>query len=317
MTEQSSKRSEQTPTPLFETNLPWWKKGQYFIQLVSQGMKDGDLAISSKAVVYYGLLSFFPLISFVGSILPFFHLDPHFVLTYIKDLVPRKIGGFLNPILVKLLTQKSDGLLSFGIIGTLWSSSGLVNILKRSINLVYGLDNQTIYTKKSFLNSIILRSTAVVFTALFVISLLILSVTLILGQQILDWLAPYMSFKANLFQNLLHWKWPVTAIILIGILLLAYVFLPNSNIKLRYLLPGTFFSALGFSLMTQFFSLYIKYFGGRWNSYGTIGTFFILILWMNFIAYIFLIGAAINAAMTRSMSGELVKSVGIKRLYHK
>ena len=111
-----------------------------------------------------------------------------------------------------------------------------------------------------------------------------------------------------------RWKWPVTVAILMLIMLAAYFLLPNTHVKLRYVWPGAIFSAVGFIVLVQFFSLYLHYFGRRWNSYGTIGTFFILILWLNFIGYIFMIGASLNAAFTEGWVGTLQQQSRLKFL---
>ncbi|WP_182438040.1 YihY/virulence factor BrkB family protein [Bombilactobacillus bombi] len=293
--------------PLFRTNQTFWKKLQGFGQLVTQKIKNGNLSLSSKAIVYYSLLSFFPLISLLGSIIPLLHLDVQVVLNYLQILTPQKLQQLLEPLVVQLLTKRSGGLLSFGILGTLWTSSGVVNILRRSVNYIYGFDNEKLYTQtdQSLVNNILLRIISVLLTALFIIVLVCLLIALVLGQQVLNWIKPIFSWVPNFLTAFLFWKWPITILTLVAVMVVAYYLLPNLHVKIRYIWPGAAFSAVGFIILVQFFSLYLHYFGRRWNSYGTIGTFFILILWLNFVGYIFLIGAALNAAYTEGWIGEI------------
>ncbi|UQS83252.1 YihY/virulence factor BrkB family protein [Bombilactobacillus thymidiniphilus] len=295
----------------------WIKKIIEFVKLVIQKINNGNLSLSSKAVVYYGLLSFFPLISLLGSVLPLFNIDRTLLTDQMALLMPKQLNHFVEPIIVKLLTQKSGGLLSFGILGTLWSSSGLVNILKYSINEIYGLDNSSVYTKRSIVNYVILRLASILTTALFIVLVVAVMLILVIGQQFLDWVKPYFILLPNILTELLRWRWPLAVLMLLFMMILAYYFLPNSREKFRYLWSGSLFATFGFILLTLFFSLYVKYFGGRLNSYGTIGTFFILIIWLNLVAYIFLIGAAINAAMTQIKTGKIVQSSGLQRFQHK
>ncbi|MBA1434782.1 YihY/virulence factor BrkB family protein [Bombilactobacillus bombi] len=296
-----------TPTPLFATQKSLRDKLTGFIKLVLQKIKNGNINLSSKAIVYYSLLSFFPLISLLGSVIPLFHLDVNTVLEYLRVLTPAKLQQLLEPLIVQLLTHSSGGLLSFGILGTLWTSSGVVNILRRSVNSVYGFDNEKMYTQtdQSLVNSILLRVVSIFLTAFFIVILTALLITLVLGQQFLNWIKPIFSWAPLILNLFLRWKWPVTLLTLIIIMLIAYYLLPNSHIHFRYIWLGAAFSAAGFIILVQFFSLYLHFFGRRWNSYGTIGTFFILILWLNFIGYIFLIGAALNAAFAQAWLGEL------------
>ncbi|MCT6872380.1 MAG: YihY/virulence factor BrkB family protein [Bombilactobacillus mellis] len=303
-------------SPLFKTDQSIFAKMSGFGQLVAQKFKNGNVGLSSKAIVYYGLLSFFPLISLLGSIIPWFHLNVQTILGYLQLLTPQKLQQLIEPLVVQLLTKSSGGLLSFGIIGTLWTSSGVVNILRRSVNDVYGFDNEKMYTQtdQSLVNYIILRLVSILLTALFIIALIALLVTLVIGQQLLNWIQPFFVWVPAFLNIFARWKWPVTVAILMLIMLAAYFLLPNTHVKLRYVWPGAIFSAVGFIVLVQFFSLYLHYFGRRWNSYGTIGTFFILILWLNFIGYIFMIGASLNAAFTEGWVGTLQQQSRLKFL---
>ena len=84
----------------------------------------------------------------------------------------------------------------------------------------------------------------------------------------------------------------ITALFVI-IMFLNY-FLPNVKIRMWTVLPGTAFTVAGWLLIAQAFSLYMKYFGTRYLSYGTIGTFIAIMLWLNFSALVLLWGAVIK-----------------------
>ncbi|NVY96753.1 YihY/virulence factor BrkB family protein [Lactobacillus sp. DCY120] len=291
--------------PLFLSSLPWSQKVWLLIQSVIKKINSGNITLASKAIVYYSLLSFFPLLSLVGSLIPWFHIDVQTVLAYLQTMIPDPFQKWINPLVVKILTKTSGGVLSFGIFGVLWSSSGVVNILQRSVNSVYGFDNQKLYTQQSWLNFILMRVFSIFITAISIVILLFGMVSLILGQQILNWLKPVASWAPAIINQFVRWRWPVTLLGLMALLTTAYLLLPNSRKKWRYIWPGAVFATAGFIVLVQGFTLYLHYFGNRWNSYGTLGLFFVLIIWLNLAGLIFLVGSAINAAVTEAWTGQI------------
>lgn len=305
------------PQPLVSSSNKWTTKVVLFVQLVLQKIKNGNLSLSSKAIVYYGILSFFPLISLIGSVIPWLHLDVKAVLGYLETIIPTQLQPLIQPLIVKLLTRSNGGLLSFGILGTLWSSSGVVNILKQSVNDVYGLNKQTLYVKTSWVNALITRFTAIILTAAFILLTISGMVIFIAGQQILLWLQPYVSWGPEIIQEFIRWKWPVSLTMLFLLMSLAYLFLSSSHSPLRYVWPGALLSTMVFLILAQVFSLYLKYFGYRWNSYGTLGTFFILIIWLNLVGNVFMIGAALNAAVLEAWTGSIQHSARFHRFLNK
>jgi len=47
------------PQPLVSSSNKWTTKVVLFVQLVLQKIKNGNLSLSSKAIVYYGFCPFF------------------------------------------------------------------------------------------------------------------------------------------------------------------------------------------------------------------------------------------------------------------
>ena len=72
-------------------------------------------------------------------------------------------------------------------------------------------------------------------------------------------------------------------------------------------MPGAIFSTVGWMLLSQIFGLYVKYFSSRIASYQIIGSFIILMLWLNFAATIIILGAIVNAVVDEYLSGDKEK----------
>lgn len=294
--------------PVFKTDLPLSKKISAFIKAVIKYFNQGNLSNNAKVIVYYILLSLFPMLILVGNMLALLHLNVTVVMEYIDMIFPTQVADFLAPTIKQLLSTTSGGLISFGIIASLWASSRGINSLRMSINDIYGIRKELIYTQRTWLNGVIRRTVSFLITILMLLMFAVLAVVLIFGQILLEWLIKTFGLHQQFLNEFLTWKWPITLIVLFMVIAFMYYLLPNVKMKFRAIILGTIVTAAGFSLLTQFFSLYMRYFGVSWSSYGTIGAFIVFLLWMNISAMVFMFGAVINAAFSECLEGDIVIS---------
>ncbi|MEI5994915.1 YihY/virulence factor BrkB family protein [Candidatus Enterococcus mansonii] len=270
-----------------------------FIETTQRRMIDSDIGNTSVVVAYYLLLSLFPLLIAVGNLLPYLHIDSNDVLPYIAEAIPKAIYNDLKPAIQSLLTQRSGGLLSVSALAALWSASQSINAMQTAMNKAFGVEQRK--------NFIIVR-----IMSLFVIVLLLTAIVgvvgvLGLGKTILDILQPIFHFSTDFIDTFQALKWPVTSFILLIIMCLIYRVVPNAKLTFRSILPGAVFATLGWMLLSQVFGIYIKYFSSKISSYQIIGSFIILMLWLNFAATIIILGGIINAVVKEYISNEKIQ----------
>ncbi|GGC99069.1 YihY/virulence factor BrkB family protein [Enterococcus wangshanyuanii] len=270
-----------------------------FIETTQRRMVDSEIGNTSVVVAYYLLLSLFPLLIAVGNILPYLHIDPNEVLPYIAEAIPETIFNDLQSAIKSLLTQRSGSLLSISALTALWSASQSINALQIAMNKAFGVEQRK--------NFIIVR-----LMSLFVIVLLLTAVVgvvgvLGLGKTILDLLQPIFHFSTDVIDTFQTLKWPITTLVLMVIMCLIYRVVPNARLNFRSIIPGAVFSTIGWMLLSQVFGLYIKYFSSKIASYQIIGSFIILMLWLNFAATIIILGGIINAVVKEYTSNEEIE----------
>ena len=88
---------------------------------------------------------------------------------------------------------------------------------------------------------------------------------------------------------------------------LIYLIVPNAQLKLKAVIPGTVFATVGWMLLSQVFGIYAKYFATRVGGYQIIGSFIVLMLWLNFAATIIILGGIINAVVQEYITGAEIK----------
>lgn len=272
------------------------KNFKRFFNILKERVKISEFTTYSIVVAYYLLLSLFPLLITVGNILPFLSIDPNSILPYIQEIMPSTIYQFLGPAIEDLLTQSSGGLLSISAITTIWSASKSINALQKAMNKSLGVEQRA---------GVVARILSVLVLILFLFAMVALSLIIGAGQVFLDAIQPIFQIPesfVNIFQTV---KWPLTFVALFVLMAIIYWMIPNAKMKIRSILPGSVFATVGWLLLSQVFGLYARYFATTVSGYQIIGSFVVLMLWLNFAAMIIILGSVLNASMEEFYNGEL------------
>ena len=284
------------------------KRSFLFYKTVSVKFSQGEVLTSAIAIAYYILFSIFPFIIIIGNILPLFHIDTDPIASYLKLIFPDKIAKFIMPIINSLLKSKSTGYISFGIILALWSVSSLVNAIRIGMNRIYGV--RAVELRQKWQITVWTRSITIMLTNIMIIVFALLNLTLIFGQQVLEFLRPIFSFSVGEIEKIFSYRYPVIIITMIGSLYYLNSFLPNIRLKKKVIWPGVFTTLLGWIVLSWLFGFYLHHFRISWENYGIIGTFIIFMLWLNISSILFLLGTCVNAAIATIKYGEVHYSVG-------
>ncbi|WP_420844375.1 YihY/virulence factor BrkB family protein [Lacticaseibacillus kribbianus] len=288
--------------PLARQKLSAGAKAKAVGRLVFTRVMAAELGPTSASLAYYTLLSLFPMLITLGNLLPVFGLNYDGVSGYLGQVIPEDIMAFINPVIHNLLASTSGGVLSIGAVATLWAASLGIDGLKNGFNKAYGVTPPQ--------NFFIQRLLSMMIFFVMIVALGAIMVAFTFGRQFLEWLVPLLGLSDAWLETFNTWRWPVTLAALILVISSIDYFLPNAKIRFWSIIPGTVFTIGAWLGLAQAFSTYMRYFGSRFNSYGTIGTFMVLLLWLNFSAMMWLIGAVINAVVAEYFTGRLHHSRG-------
>ncbi|WPC18214.1 YihY/virulence factor BrkB family protein [Pediococcus inopinatus] len=256
-----------------------------------------DAANNAVVLAFYTLLAMFPAIIFVGNLLPLFHINVGTVLEYIETVVPSTIYQISQPIVKDFLEKGNGEVLSVGAILMLWSSSQAVSAFQRSINRAYGV--------AKFQNPIINRIGGFFFTIFLVGLIALMMFFFSFGQTIVSYLTPILKLPHSLFHIVGNVKLPSALIIIFLSLTILYYVVPNTRIRFGSVIWGSAAATIGLMGVSQFFTLYLRYFARSVNSYKTLGTFIALMFWLEFSALVIMIGGVINATNQELRYGDL------------
>jgi membrane protein len=272
---------------------------------VLEFQRDDILSIAA-GLAYYLILALFPLILVLVSLLGTFS-NPEFaneVLGYFRQVLPGPVYETVNTFLADTLAGKNPapGLLSFGILGTIWAASGAFSAFMNALNKAYDVEETRPFWKAKGIAILMTFG----LTAFILAGVLLLTV----GPQIGEWIADGFGLGAvfDLVWGIV--RWPVALLFMVLSVALLYYFAPDADQPFRWITPGGLVGVLLWVLASVLFNLYLSSDFNTYNkTYGSIGTVIILLLYLYISSTAILFGAELNATLVRlkeEISGQQV-----------
>jgi membrane protein len=256
-------------------------------------MAKDNVAGLSAQISYYFALALFPFLIVLGALvgtLPSTYLW-HGILRWITHYFPRDAQPFIFQT-VASLTQGRSRYLSLGLVGTAWAASGGLMSLMSALNIVYGVKETRSYVKR----------VGTAFLMLFVLVLLVVATFGLLsaGYWLDQWLRSEVTPAVPLAALARVARWATSIVVtLVSITWLDHT-LPNRKRPWRWFTPGTVMIVAGWLLFSSGFNLYVRHIASYHRTYGVLGGFVILMVWVYIASLIALVGAEINSELRNS-----------------
>jgi membrane protein len=248
----------------------------------------------AAALTYYGVLSIFPGILVLLSLLGLAGQDARQTLTdNVNELAPQQLAGVLETGIKNLQgTQNTAGLLAIvGLLTALWSASGYIAAFMRASNAIYDVPEGRPIWKTTPLRVGLTLLFAVLLTA----CALAVVVSGSLAQQVGD-LVGLGSTAVTVWSIV---KWPVLVVVVSFMFALLYWAAPNAKQGFRWVSPGGVLGVLIWLLASAAFAFYVANFGSYNKTYGSFATIIIFLVWLWISNIALLLGAEFNAELER------------------
>ena len=262
------------------------EKAKAWLDIIKPNFERAQVSPNSAQLAYFILLSIAPILLVVANVVPFLPISATDILPYLETALPSDIYGIVQPMLMDFLSQPRGGVISIGLITSLWSASKAFNATQLVLNEVYGVEKRN--------NFIIIRIVSFLINVAIVGVVGVIMFAFVFGEQILQFIENLFNIELNLIADILSFRWLILSVILLVVLALIYSLLPNHGLAFKYSIPGALFSAFGWLILSQGFSFYVSVAGGAAAGSGAFGVFIILMLWLYLSAIVFLLGGLIN-----------------------
>ncbi|MEB5784407.1 YihY/virulence factor BrkB family protein [Staphylococcus pseudoxylosus] len=262
------------------------KDSNFFSYLVYRIGKDDASGLSAQ-LSYYFMLSLFPMLLFLLSIVPVVGVKQSTIRDMIKDHVPPAYASQVADIIGDIMSNASGSILSVGLILALWSASNGMTALMNSFNVAYDVEDSR--------NFIVSKLFSVLFTLAMIIVMPVALVLPTFGQQIGDLLFGPLGLGEQVKWVFDTIRYVLPVIVVLIAFMVLYTLAPNVKIKLMSVIPGAIFATIVFLAGSYLFGIYISNFSNYSKTYGSIAGIIILMLWLYITGFIIIIGAEINA----------------------
>lgn len=244
---------------------------------------------------YYLLLSLFPFLLFILSLLSLFPVHEEMLLTFLRPFAPEQSFTLIE-MNIHTLLAKGDGKVLYASLGAaFWVSSIAVQSLARSLDLANGNVRRYAFWK------VLIRDLGITLLFMLVIPL---SLLLPIIENALRKVIMYYDTIEEWQGWLYIWpnvKWGLGTLFLFLFFALFYKVLPTGRMRFKEALPGAFFSAIGWQLFSFVFGGYVSNVDYT-RLYGQLSGIILLVIWFYFTAVIILLSGLLNAEWRRAGS---------------
>ena len=268
-------------------------RGLGVIELMKRTFKEfskDDMSTYASALAYRALFSLFPFLLFLMALLGVLQLPEFFA--WLREqaalVLPPMALEQVNPVIDQLQQQKS-GLMSIGILVALWTASVGVRALMNAMNKAYDVEESR-PTWKLILLSLL-------YTIGIAVMLLTVAGLMVLGPQVMEWLAEQVGLK-DIVVVLWSWlRWPVAIFLMMMVVALLYYVTPDVEQDFRFITPGSVLAVIVWIAASVGFGLYVQNFANYDATYGGIGAIIVLLLYFYISSAVLLLGAELNAVI--------------------
>lgn len=251
-------------------------------------MNQDHVSAFAAQAAFFILMSFVPFLMLLLPLVTYVSITKDMVVEMILQVMP-DAGDFRSFLLsiIQEVYDKSTAVVPISAIFTLWSAGKGLQGLTNGVNAIYHV--------KETRNYVVTRIRSALYTLVFILAVIGSLILLVFGNSIQKFLTRYIPALARVTAYIIGMRTAVSLVVLALIFLMVYKFLPNRKTSFRSQVPGAVISAVAWSLFSLGFSVYLDYYDGFSNMYGSLTTIILILLWLYFCMYIVLIGAEINA----------------------
>lgn len=268
-----------------ETNIKksFFKFIIYFIVKI----KNDDIFALAAQLAYYLILSFFPFLIFLLTLIGFSNLDSMEVLGALRAMLPTSAFELIYNVIIEVIEKQNTGLLGASLLLVVWSASSAFRAVIKGINKAYGLNENRSFIKRAFIAIICTFSLAFV--------ILLTLILLVFGGLIGNLIASYLPHPIIVYRIWNFLRYILVIFMMILIFASIYRYTPSKRLKWKEVFPGAIACTVGWLVVSLGFSFYINNFSNYSKIYGGLGAVIILITWLYLTSIILITGGEINS----------------------
>ncbi len=249
---------------------------------------DNCLGLAAQ-LAYYFFLALFPALLFLVAVASYFPIANLMdeITAMLARVAPYEALKLIQDQLIKISQDKNGGLLTLGMIGTIWSTSSGVTAIIDTLNQAYDIQESRPWWKVK----LIALGLTIALAVFIVVSFALVLLGPTLAEKVAVWmhLGPVFEWSWKILQ------WPVIFGLVALAIAMIYYFAPDAKQDWIWITPGSVLATTLWVLISLAFKFYVARFGSYNATYGTIGGIIVLLTWFYVSSLAILVGAELNA----------------------
>lgn len=260
-----------------------------FLKELYEQVKKDPVVDWAATLAYFFMLSIFPFLIFILALLPYLPFNIDQIHQFVHEFAPPDLAQLFTDTVLEVVVHPQGGLISFGILASIWTASNGMNALIRALNRAHNTDETRSFIKLKIVS---------IFMTLGIVTVFFITLLIpVFGEAILKLLNHFFYFSDRTINILNYLRWSISIAVITTALMLLYYIAPNKNLAFRHVIYGAIFSTFSWLLISYGFSIYIANFNNFRATYGTLGGVIILMLWFYLSGVILIIGGEVNATL--------------------
>lgn len=253
---------------------------QILLDFAKNFVRDETVAVAGE-LTYKLMLSLFPLLVFMLSLMGYLHLDIALLDELAAPYLPEGIHTLLLNFVYERTADRNATLLSTSLLLVLVSSSSGFRSMMKGISRAHGQRDTRAYPLKVLIS--------LGLTLCFCATVLVAVLAIVIR--------PMFLLPSGIFAYII-----AVAMMMASVVFIYRMSVPGS--KLSNLAPGAALTVLLWLASSHAFNLYFENFSSHSVVYGSIAHIFVLLVWLNAVSIIILAGAQLNAALLKYKKGD-------------
>lgn len=262
-----------------------------FRELVSRTWReineDNCFGLAAQLAFYFAL-ALFPALIFVVALASYFPKSVmNDVLAALAPIAPREVVTLIRTQLDAILAAEQGGLLTLGVLGAVWSSSGALTAIIDALNRAYDIDESRPWWKVQVIATLLTLGLALFILVAFTL--------VIAGPEIANKVAAWFGLSQVFALVWTVVQWPIVFVMVGLAVAMTYYVAPDAEQEWIFLTPGSLFATLLWLIASLGFRFYVQNVSDYTATYGALGGAVVLLLWLYVSGLVLLVGGELNA----------------------
>jgi membrane protein len=245
-------------------------------------------------LAYYFFLALFPALLFLVALASFFPVHDLMdkILGTLSRVAPGEVLTLVRDQVLQISKNNNGGLLTIGLIGTIWSASSGMSSVSSVLNRAYHVDEGRSWVR--------VRVISIGLTVALAVFVLVSFALVVAGPELADKVADSVGLGSAFRWTWKILQWPMVFALIVTGFGLVYYFAPDVEQEWKWITPGAVFATVVWLVASLAFRWYVSAFANYQKTYGAIGAAIVALLWFYMSGIAILAGAEMNALIEHS-----------------